>query len=343
MKKSAGQSEKKDKPLWYQYVLLIWVAISSLLLVWIDGEAADPSADYPSKPIEYAVHSSPGGNHDLFSRRVSDIAKQERILSQPLVVINKPGAGGGVVMGYVFERKGNPYLIMNTPINTFFTTIHLSKFPFEFKAFTPIAGTIVQPGFLVVKSDSPFKTINDLIAEARKRPKELIQGGSSYTSYTSLEGKMIQKVKGVQWNFISFKTEAEALINVLSGNVHFAVTSTAVAIDHARAGKVRILLTVAPARYPEFKDAPTTEEAGVGEPVVSYHGILGPPNMPEYAVKKLEAAFKKVVESHSFKKFSEDAMFQIAWRPANEFKKLVAKENDQCKAMLNELNLSKKK
>ena len=156
-------------------------------------------------------------------------------------------------------------------------------------------------------------------------------------------GRSMQKVKGVQWNFISFKTEAEALINVLSGNVHFAITSTAVAIDHVRAGKARILLTVAPSRYPEFKDVPTTEEAGVGEPVVSYHGILGPPNMPGYAVKKLEAAFKKVVESHPFKKFSEDAMLQIAWRPAAEFKKLVEKENDQCKAMLSELNLLKKK
>jgi tripartite-type tricarboxylate transporter receptor subunit TctC len=274
---------------------------------------------------------------------VSDIVKQEKILSQPLVVLNKPGAGGGVVMGYVFERKGNPYLIMNTPINTFFTTLHLSKFPFDIKAFTPIAGTIIQAGFLVVKTDSPFKTIDDLIAEAKKRPKELIQGGSSYTAYTSLEGKIIQKVKRVQWNFISFKNEAEALINVLSGNVHFAVTSPAVVVDHVRAGKVRILLTIAPARYPEFKDAPTTVEAGVGEPIVSYHGILGPPDMPNYSVKKLEAAFKKVVESRLFKKFSDDAMFQIAWRPATEFKKVVERENDQCKTMLSELNLLKKK
>ena len=147
----------------------------------------------------------------------------------------------------------------------------------------------------------------------------------------------------MQWNFISFKNEAEALINVLSGNVHFAVTSPAVVVDHVRAGKVRILLTIAPARYPEFKDAPTTEEAGVGEPIVSHQGILGPPDMPDYAVKKLEGAFKKVVESQLFKKFSEDALFQIAWRPAAEFKKLVDKENNQCKAMLSELGLSKKK
>jgi len=335
MKREDGQLRENDNPLRLQYLLLLCAAIFSLLLLRVvDGKAADPSAEYPSRPIEYAVHSSPGGNHDLFSRMVSDIVKQEKILSQPLVVLNKPGAGGGVVMGYVFERKGNPYLIMNTPISAFISTTHLSKFPFDIRAFTPIAGTIIQAGFLVVKSDSPFKTINDLITEAKKRPKELIQGGSSYTAYTSLEGKVIQKVKRVQWNFISFKTEAEALINVLSGNVHFAITSPAVVVDHVRAGKVRILLTVAPNRYPEFKDAPTTEEAGIGEPIVSYHGILGPPNMPDYAVKKLEAAFRKVVEGQLFKKFSEDALFQITWRPAAEFKKLVDKENDQCKLLL---------
>jgi len=308
-----------------------------------DGEAADPAADYPSKAIEYAVHSSPGGNSDRMSRLVSDIVKQEKILRQPLVVLNKPGAGGGAVMGYVFERKRNPYLIMNVPLGNFIGTTLLEKLPYDINSFTPIANMAIDGSVLAVRSNSPFKTVDDLIAEAKKKPKELIQGGSSFTSARSLTGKSMQKVKGVQWNFISFKTEAEALINVLSGNVHFAITSPGIVLDHVRAGRMRVLLADAPSRYPQFKDAPTIKETGMGEPLVIYHGILGSPLMPDYAVKKLETAFMKVTESDRFKKFREDEVLQPGWIPTAEYTKLLKEETDRLKALLSELNLLKKK
>jgi len=337
-------NKKNDKPLMSQRVFLLCVASFSLLVLMVeDSKSADSAAGYPSKPIEYAVHSSPGGNSDRFSRLVSDIVKQEKILSQPLVVLNKPGAGGGAVMGYVFERRGNPYLIMNVPLGNFIGTTLRENVPYSIKSFTPIVNMAIDGSVLVVKSDSPFKTIDDLIAEAKKRPKELIQGGSSFTSSRTLTGKSIQKLKGVQWNFISFKTEAEALINVLSGNVHFAITSPGVVLDHMRAGRLRGLLVDAPERYSQFRDTPTIKEAGMGEPLVIHHGILGSPNMPDYAVKKLEAAFRKVIDSDRFKKFREDEVLQPGWISTAEYTRLLNEEAHRLKTLLRELNLLKKK
>jgi putative tricarboxylic transport membrane protein len=324
--------------------LLMGLGIVSLMFFpAVGGKAAAPSADYPSRPIEYVVHSSPGGNNDIYARLVSDVFKKEKILSQPLVVLNKVGAGGGVAMGYVFEKKANPHVILNVSSGTHIVTTLRENVPYSIKSFTPIVNMAVDGCVLVVRSDSPFKTVNDLIAEAKKRPKELNQGGSSFTGHTNMMAKSIQKVKGVRWNFISFKNEAEALINVLSGNVHFAFTGPDIALDHVRAGKARVLLTAAPNRYPSYKDAPTVKEAGLGETIMVYRGIAGPPQMPDYAVKKLAPAFKKAMDSDQFKKFVDDSMMQFSWMPTDEYKKHLERENDEWKERLKELDLLKKK
>jgi putative tricarboxylic transport membrane protein len=327
-----------------QYFILLCVTILQLLfLMTIDGKAADSAANYPSQPIVYVTHSSPGGNSDTISRLVSDVVQKEKILSQPLAVLNKPGSGGGAAMGYVFERRGNPYIILNIFASTFICTTLMEKLPYNIKSFTPIANLIVEGSVLAVRSDSPFKTIDDLIAEARKRPKELIQGGSSFTGSAVMMGRSIQKMKGVQWNFISFKSDTEALLNVLNGTAHFSFTPPDDILDYVRTGKLRVLVSAAPNRYPEYKDTPTMKEAGMGEPILRHCGILGPPNMPDYAVKKLEAAFKKVSDGDRFKKFMRDSLMQPAWMSSVEYGKLLGEENDQWMARLSDLDLLKKK
>ena len=343
MERDDRQSKKNDKQFKSLYAFLLWVPIFSLVLMAVDGMAADPSADYPSRTIEYVVHSSPGGNNDIFARMVSDIFQKQNILSQPLVVLNKVGANGGVAMGYVFEKKGNPYIILNVTHIVFIGLTLREKLPYNITSFTPIVNLASEGCVLVVRKDSPFKTADDIIVEARKRPKELMQGGASFTSTKNMTAKSIQKAKGVQWNFISFKTDAEALINVLNGNVHFAVVDPDIALDHVRTGKLRVLLIGARERLPQFKNAPTIKEAGMGEPVMPCRGIVGPPNMPDYAVKKLAAAFKKFMDSDRFKKASEDGMMQPVWMSTAEYTKFLQNEHHQVKALFTELDLLKKK
>jgi putative tricarboxylic transport membrane protein len=344
MKRDHRQLKKtKNKQRRFQYFMMLCVMIFSLpLFVVIDGKAADSSAGYPSKPIEVIIRSQ-GGPDDRFCRTVSDIVQKEKILNQPLVVNYKPGSGGAVSMGYVFEKKGNPYIVLYVASSSFIGTTLLEKLPYNIKSFTPIANFAVDGSVLMVRNDSPFRTIEDIIAEAKKRPKELIQGGSAFTSPTSMIGRSIQKAKGVQWNFISFKNETEALLNVLSGTVHFALAAPNVVLDHVSAGKARVLLANAPVRYTEFKDAPTIKEVGMGDPILIYRGMAGPPNMPDYAVKKLEAAFKKVMDSDRFKKFIKDSMMYPSWLSSGEYGKILNEENEKWKDLLTALDLLKKK
>jgi putative tricarboxylic transport membrane protein len=227
--------------------------------------------------------------------------------------------------------------------STFISQPLMEKFPYNYKSFTPIVNLAVDGSVLVVRGDSPFKTIDDIISEAKKRPKELMQGGSSFVSLDNWIGQSIQKLKGVQWNFISFKSEPEAMVSVLSGNTHFAVSNPSSIIDYVRTGKMRVLLTCAPNRYPEFKNVPTSKEAGMGEPIVSYRGIVGTPNMPDYAVKKLEVVLKKAWDNDRFQKYMGDMAMQPFWLSSGEYSKLLDKMNDQWKGLLMDLDLLKKK
>jgi tripartite-type tricarboxylate transporter receptor subunit TctC len=325
--------------------LLLYVSIfMMLLLIAADGKAVDPSADYPTRPIECVIPGPAGTTNDILGRMISDIIRREKILSQPLVILNKPGSGGAVAMGYTFERKSNPHVILTVASSSFICTPLIEKFPYNLSSFTFIANLVVDGSVLVVRSDSPFKTIDDLIAEARKRPNELIQGGGAFTSDASLMGRSMQKAKGVRWNHVSFiGGGTESIPNVLAGNVHFALPSPNLALDYVRAGKLRVLVVAAPKRFPEYKDAPTMEEAGMGESLLQYRGYVAPPNMPGYAVKKLEAALKKVMENDRFKKYMGDVMVQPFWLSPQEYGKLIEKETDKWRELLSELDLLKKK
>jgi putative tricarboxylic transport membrane protein len=325
--------------------VLFCMSISLVLFsAAVDGIAADLSVDYPSRPISFVIHGSPGGANDAMVRLISDIIQKDKILNQPLIVLNKPSSGGAIAMGYVFERKGNPYIIYLAISGGFIMTPLMEKLPYNYKSFVPIANMTVDGSVLVVRSDSPFKTADDLIAEARKRPKELIMGGAGFLGTEAMTARNIQKLKGVQWNFISFtRGDVEALLNLLGGNIHFAFINPSSVMDYVRSGKVRILLAGSPNRYPQFKDVPTMKEAGFGEPILVYRGIVGPPNMPDYAVRKMEATFKKVAENDRWKKLLEDLVIQPFWLPSREYSELLDERDAQWKKLLSELDLLKKK
>ena len=129
----------------------------------------------------------------------------------------------------------------------------------------------------------------------------------------------------------------------MGGNADFQFGNPSGIIEHVKAGKLRVLLSGAPARYPMFKDVPTIQEAGLGVAITTCRGFVGPPEMPDYAAKKLEAAFKKVFESAQFKKYMEDTLQQPFWLSSAEYGKFLQEESDRTKGWLDELGLLKKK
>lgn len=327
----------------YNNRILGFIVIVSLLFLTVSSNSVYSADKYPNRPIEFVTHQPPGGSYTQIARLMNKIMEEGKIIDQPLVVVNKTGGGAAKAIGYVFEKKGNPHVTLAVGSNSFLATPLREDVPYTYKSFTPICNLIADGSVLVVRSDSPFKTIDDLIAEARKRPKQLNQSGSSFVSNESLMGKSIQKVKGVQWDYISFKGDGEATLAVLGGHADFQFVNPSDIVQHVKAGKLRVLLTGAPHRYEEFKDVPTIKEAGLGDPIILYRGIAGPPDMPDYTVKKLQDVFKKVSENPQFKKHLDTALMQPFYLSSKDYSKFLDEEYVRFKGWLGELGLLKKK
>lgn len=322
------------------YFLFSCFLVLSIMFVQ-SAYCQDPGAKYPSRPIEYVTHVAPGGSMDIIGRVLAKAIEEKKIFDKRLVITYKRGSGGAVSYGYTLEKKGNPHLVLAVTSGSFTGTPVRNKLPYTFRNFTPICNILSDGAVLVVRKDSPFKSVDDIIAEAKKRPKQLNQGGPSFTSNESMMGRFIQKNAGVEWNFISFSGDVEAIMNVLGGNVDFAFCNPYGIVEHVKAGKLRVLLTGAPSRYEAFPDVPTIKEVGLGEPITTLRGFVGPPDMPQYAQKKLEWGLKKAFESERFTKFRKDVIMQPLWVPASEQFALLEKTESTLKVFLEELGMLK--
>jgi len=315
----------------HNYLLLL-VSTLILLVALVACSRSNPEAEYPTQPIEYVTTAAPGGAMDVFGRMVIEAIKREGLLNQSVSVANKSGGNGAVAMAYTMTKKGDPYTILGFNPQIIRTPL-LEQLPYSYKDFTPIANLAADGKVLVVRAQSPFQTIDDLISAARQRPKELTMGGAASTSAQVISGRVIQSVAGVQWNIVNFQSDAESVTNVLGGHVDFSISNPDTTLAHVRSGTLRVLLNCADARYSAFKDAPTQQEAGLGTPVTTYRGFMGPPEMPSYASKKLEVVFKRVAESTYFKGYIEEGLLLPVWLPAVEFGEWMDKQNEEDKKL----------
>ncbi len=301
---------------------LRYITVVSLFMVGASFFTFDAlSAEYPSRPVEIVTHSAPGGPNNLIAHLIAEVVQKEKILPQPVFVTLKPGSGMAAAFSYLFEKKGEDHLWAVTSNGLILGTPLRVKLPYTYRNFTPIANICVDGSVMIVSAKSPYKTMDDVLAAAKKSPNKLAQGGSSITSNEAMMGKVMQKIKGVQWKFVSFAGEMEAATNVMGGNIDFAFLNPSSVLEHVRAGNLRVVLAASTKRYKAFPDVPTVQEAGLGKPQISYRALMGPPEMPQHAVKTLETAAKKIVESAQFKKYMDQSMMQEEFMDA---KKLAA-------------------
>ena len=179
---------------------------------------------------------------------------------------------------------------------------------------TPIARLVLEPALVVVRADSPFKTMKDFIEAAKQKPNGLKQSGGSVLSRDAVVRQVLVSHTGAQWPFISFPTGGERISALLGGHVDMMIIEPSEAGEMIRAGKLRPIAQVSETRLDAFKDVPTLKEAGYDIPnVPQARGIVGPPDMPKEAVAYYSDLFKKVSESPAWNKYLEDTLLQNAY------------------------------
>jgi putative tricarboxylic transport membrane protein len=297
---------------------------------------------YPSKPITLVVHAAAGGGSDIFARTLASCVEKEALLPKPLVVENKPGGSGGIAFAYVAGKKKDPYYLV-TAVSSFITTPLMGLTPVGIKDFTPVANFAFDTFVLAVNADSKYKSVKDIIADAKANPKKLTVGGTSLGGGDSICAYMIEKETGAQLNYITFNGGGEVNAALLGGHIQMAFPNPGEALELYKAGKVRILGVFADKRMPAAPEIPTMREQGVNVSYGQNRGLVAPADIPADARTVLEQAFYKYTQTDTFKKYCTDNMLFEGWLDGKDFAKYLEEWNGRYATILGDMGMLKKK
>lgn len=253
---------------------------------------------FPAKPIKLVIAFPAGGPTDITMRSLADNAG--KILGQPVIVENKPGAGGTLPAQQLQGSAPDGYTIAQIPLGVF-------RLPYTTKiSWDPvkdIAYVLNVTGYafgLVVPADSPLKTWTHFVAWAKANPGKLSYGSTGTMTSPHLTMELIAQQLGLELLHVPYKGSADLMQSILGGQIMAAADSTGFA-PQVEAGKLRVLSTWGAERLAKFPDAPTLKELGLNLVQNSPFGIGAPKGTPDAVVKRLHDAFKKAMEQESYK------------------------------------------
>ena len=324
--------------------LIFVVVLVSLLLSACAGGAA---SKYPDKSIEIIAPANPGGGWDTLARTVQVSLETEKLVSQPLSVTNKPGGGGGVGLAFMSTQKGTDYTLVVYSPPLIINDINGTFEGRSYKDLTPLAKLITDYQVIIVKADSPFKTLEDLLNALRADPKsQKFAGVSSPGSMDHVAFAKIAKAAKIDpkaMDYIAFAGGGEATTALLGGNVAFLSTGIGESVAQLEAGTVRALAITAPERLTSdlLKNVPTVKESGYDVTYEIWRGIFGPADMSPEAKAYWEATIKKMVASPTWKAQLDKLNWRDAYANSADFTTFLAAETDSYKSMLTELGFAK--
>ena len=273
------------------------ILISALAASLLAATAAHGQDKWPSKPITYIVPFGPGGTTDVLARLVT--VKAGPALGTTFVIENKPGAGGG--MGSDFTAKAAPdgYTIQGGTISSHAINASLyAKLPYDpIKNFTPITMIGSMPNILVVRADSPYKTVQDVIAAAKAKPGTINFASSGNGTSQHLSGVFFEQMTGGKMVHVPYKSSAESLNAILAGQgADIIFENLAPALPHIKAGKLRALGVTSEQRSSALPEVPAIAETLPGFGIVSWQAIFAPAGVPQPVVDRLSAELIKAVK-----------------------------------------------
>ncbi len=292
---------------------------------WLFVLALVTSSAWAQNPIEITVLFPAGTSADVTARMLAD--GMSRQLGQRVLVVNRPGAGGAIGYKHVASQKPDGYaLVWNS--NSISTTFHSGQLPFDYQAFDPVARVLVESPVVAVRADAKWKTLQELIADAKTRPKAISVGHSGIGSHTHLCLIALFHAAGAEVNEVPFGA-AQVVPSLIGGHVDALVQLPAALSGPVKQGQVRLLAAMIPARDPALADVPT------------WRGIAVPRGTPRPVIAQLEEAIRQTVASPEFVKGAENLGVRPAFMPAAQFGELIAKEDGAIARLMQVVGLKK--
>jgi putative tricarboxylic transport membrane protein len=317
--------------------------ILSILIV-IGGCSAAAAQQYPTRPVEIIVPYAPGGGSDIMVRNMVKVIEQHKLVPVPIAVVNKAGGGGAIARTQFSQARPDGYTLGVMDPNPVLQQL-LGEAPQNYRTdFTYIAKLVDDVNFLIVKADSPIKTLADAIAEIKKRgPKRFSIAGTATGSQDHMASLDFDAAIGQQTNYLITKSGGEVLTTLLGGHVDAAWANPSECIEQYKAGQVRVLAVTDTKRLADFPDVPTFKEAGVDMVSYNWRGIGGPPKLPKTVVDYWVDVLGKMRATPDWKQGYLARVYQEdGWLVGDELMAFVHKEHDQFKAVFEKLGMLKK-
>jgi tripartite-type tricarboxylate transporter receptor subunit TctC len=265
--------------------------------VLISGAASAQSA-FPSKPVHIFVPYAAGGGVDILARTLGEVVSRQ--WGQGVVVENRPGAGGMVASQALAKSAPDGYTLIVVASGHATNPFLYPKLPYDtFKDFTPISRLASSPNILLVRADSPFKTVADVIAQARLKPGSLSFAHAGNGTSTHLAGELLKNLAKIDLEAIPYKGGALAINDLLGGQIPISFNNGPESVGQLEAGTVRALAVTTGTRAAFLPDVPSMAETVPGYDTEVWWGLLGPAGMPADLVEKLAHDFVAALNTDS--------------------------------------------
>jgi tripartite-type tricarboxylate transporter receptor subunit TctC len=316
-------------------------ATATFVPLLVFGLAAPaPAQDYPNRLIKFMQGFPPGGNVDIIARVLA--REMEKNLGQSIVVEAKPGLAGALAAEAIARSEPDGYSLLVLP-SAHPAYAALSK-TVKFKVvddFTWISVASFYPFMICVKADSKFKTLKELIEEARANPGKLKYGSAGVGSILHTTVELIGHQTGTKFLHVPYRGEAPALTGMLTGDIDFIAATTGPVSARVRAGEFRALAVTGKARWRDFPEVPTVAETIIPNfEVISWTGLAGPAKLPQPIVDRLNSELRKAVAAADVKTRLETMGGDPRATTPEEMKALVTRQYETWKKLAVEANLS---
>jgi tripartite-type tricarboxylate transporter receptor subunit TctC len=293
---------------------------------------------YPTKPVNILVGFAPGGTMDISTRILA--SKAEKFVGQPFLISNNGGGGGSVALGIVAKEKPDGYYLAGCTSTGLIRIPQFRTVPYKLDDFVSIMHFGAPQTGLVVKADSPFKSLKDLVEYAKKNPGKVTYSSTGVGSPMHLAMEYVGKQEGIQWTHVPYPGSTPALTALLGGHVTAQSGSTEW-IPQIKAGAVRLLGTHGEKRMKLFPDVPTFRELGYDFINETVFMVATPKGTPSPIVKKLEEAFHKAMEDPEFIQTMEKMEIEVTYRNSEDTKKYLEEAYARLGKMILELKIPK--
>jgi tripartite-type tricarboxylate transporter receptor subunit TctC len=301
------------------------IICAAIALILSGASLCCASDVYPNKPIQIICPFAAGGDSDLSARIAAD--KLQEILGQPVLIVNKPGAGSALGINVVIGSKPDGYTLLTSSAPIVFLPIIMPQAPFKIDGLVPVGRLATYNNVVAVSKNLPVKNMAEFISYAKANPRTLSYSSAGVGTTGHFIGELINMETKSDLQHIPYNGVTPAITAVVGNHAQACFISLSACAPHIKSGGVKALAVLAAKRDPEIPQVPTTVEEGFGSLIApSYHIIYAPSQTPAPILKKLESSLEKALEDKEVRKKIEALSLNAAFLNSQDTRKFLDSE-----------------